>query len=278
MRTLSYGNLVTTENYLADGSGAGTVSRNDIQQGTMTWNANQQGTITLSSGSSTYSASRYYAPGRNALALDGGYVGLASVLTGVATSFTYEFWARPRATHQNDGQTTSGVGGTSGQHYVWDPLRGPTGKAGVGVSMGTNGISVYEHAVNYMPAKLVYPTTLSGWTHVAVVYKNNQPSLYVNGVFAKTGYSGGGRTAVACYGFGRNYWGGFSGDLDEMRVWNYDRSASQIQADMNRSLTGTEPGLVSYWPCNEGSGTILNDMSPTARQIPFSGTVNWTTR
>lgn len=45
--------------------------------------------------------------------------------------------------------------------------------------VGTNGISVYEHSSDYLPALLVHQAPILGWTHVAVVYRNKQLSLYI---------------------------------------------------------------------------------------------------
>ena len=53
--------------------------------------------------------------------------------------------------------------------------------------MGTNGVSVYEHGDSYMPALLVYDTPITGWNHIAVVYTNKQPILYINGILVRTG-------------------------------------------------------------------------------------------
>ena len=76
----------------------------------------------------------------------------------------------------------------AGQRYAIAPQHGgDVDYAGAGVSVGTNGISVYEHATDYMPSTLVYDTPISGWTHVAVVYNNGQPNLYINGTWVRTG-------------------------------------------------------------------------------------------
>ncbi len=52
----------------------------------------------------------------------------------------------------------------------------------------------------------------------------------------------------------------FSGLIDEVRVWNVERSAG-IQAAYNTVLTGGEAGLVGYWRFSEGSGTTSVDGS-----------------
>ncbi len=56
----------------------------------------------------------------------------------------------------------------------------------------------------------------------------------------------------------------FQGELDEVRVWNSARSQAEIQADMNKTLTGSEAGLVGYWRFDEGSGSLVRDLSTNA--------------
>jgi len=62
-----------------------------------------------------------------------------------------------------------------------------TAIVGAGVSVGTNGVSVFEHGGNYVPSLLVYDTPIQTWTHVAVVYSNRQPALYLNGNLVRVG-------------------------------------------------------------------------------------------
>src|SRR5262249_52504639 len=60
-----------------------------------------------------------------------------------------------------------------------------------------------------------------------------------------------GRSAYASDAF-------FSGSMEELHIWSTVRSAAQIQTDMNQ-LTGNEPGLVLYYPLDEGSGKTAFD-------------------
>ncbi len=53
----------------------------------------------------------------------------------------------------------------------------------------------------------------------------------------------------------------FAGTIDEVRIWNYARSQTEIRRDMCRRLTGNEPGLVGYWRFDECSGNIAFDAS-----------------
>lgn len=68
-------------------------------------------------------------------------------------NFTMEFWVKPYYLHEIDVESTGGYGGTSGQRYVIFPGHGGDGygsRAGAGISVGTNGVSVYEHADGYL--------------------------------------------------------------------------------------------------------------------------------
>ncbi len=53
----------------------------------------------------------------------------------------------------------------------------------------------------------------------------------------------------------------FQGCLDEVRLWNYARSENEIVSNLLIELAGTEPGLIGYWPMNEGNGNVVNDIT-----------------
>jgi hypothetical protein len=60
--------------------------------------------------------------------------------------------------------------------------------------------------------------------------------------------------------------------MDEVRIWNVARTQSEIQSNMNTELTGTESGLVAYYPFNQGiaagNNTAISnviDKTPNAR-------------
>ena len=153
------------------------------------------------------------------------------------SSFTMEFWAKPTATITNlaASQTTSGHAGTSGQRYaIFPEMQDSTTEAGAGVSVGTNGIMVTEHAGDYLPAPLVYPLAdgeipTNGWLHIAVVYENQIPKLYINGVLKQTGLSSG-RTVYPSSQFGGNSYGFYAGLLDELHIFNRALTVTEIQS------------------------------------------------
>lgn len=51
----------------------------------------------------------------------------------------------------------------------------------------------------------------------------------------------------------------FKGTIDEVRIWNVARSWDQVMEYMNRSLTGSEPGLVGYWKFDQEQGDTINN-------------------
>lgn len=55
----------------------------------------------------------------------------------------------------------------------------------------------------------------------------------------------------------------FCGGVDEVRMWNVARSQEEVKRDMNRKLSGQEPGLVGYWNFDEGTGQVIHDLTTT---------------
>lgn len=51
----------------------------------------------------------------------------------------------------------------------------------------------------------------------------------------------------------------FGGTIDEVRLWNVERTASQIAAKKDTVLAGNESGLTAYYNFQENTGTTAND-------------------
>ncbi|MEK6614683.1 MAG: LamG domain-containing protein, partial [Bacteroidota bacterium] len=51
----------------------------------------------------------------------------------------------------------------------------------------------------------------------------------------------------------------FSGQIDEVRIYNRALTQTEIRDNMCQKLTGNEAGLVGYWRFDETSGTTAND-------------------
>jgi hypothetical protein len=154
------------------------------------------------------------------------------------------------------------VSGVSGQKYAWGPswYDAASGSAGAGVSVGTNGVSVYEHANGYMPATLVYQAALNGWTHVAVVYEDKNPRLYINGSLVRTGLTSPKNfVRLTPSNLGGMSYGFFDGQLKDVRVYNGALSAAEIQA----------PGNNNHTPIANAGGPYISDL---IQPVHFDGT------
>lgn len=101
-------------------------------------------------------------------------------------------------------------------------------------------------------------TNITEWHHYAGVYDGTTMFLYVDGqLIAQHAYAGG----VVSYSddlyLGRDNCCGaryLAGQLDEVRVWNTNRTANEIRENMHLTLMGCETGLAGYWQMNDGAG------------------------
>jgi hypothetical protein len=102
------------------------------------------------------------------------------------------------------------------------------------------------------------------WYHLAGTYDGVTVTVYVNGVKIKSEPISGNLTIDSSdlvIGKGDPEFSSgeyFHGVLDEVRVWNVARSPEEIQAAMNKPLTGKEKGLVAYWNFDDGTAKDLS--------------------
>ncbi|MFM8529250.1 MAG: LamG domain-containing protein, partial [Ilumatobacteraceae bacterium] len=113
------------------------------------------------------------------------------------------------------------------------------------------------------------PVTVGSWNHVAMVRSGTAITIYLNGQSVATGTLGGASASTLNYalrvgyiGYGSNY---FPGKIDEVKIWNTARSASDIATGMHTNAATTDTNLVAYYDFNEGAGsTIFNRKSGAA--------------
>jgi len=104
------------------------------------------------------------------------------------------------------------------------------------------------------------PVNDGQWHHLAMTYKPGVPNpikLYIDGQLDVEGSITtpvntllSTNLQVGMRVDGINH---FTGDIDEVRVWDYARSAAQIQADRNTEFCQTPPGLIAYYKMNAGT-------------------------
>ncbi|MCX6132215.1 MAG: T9SS type A sorting domain-containing protein [Ignavibacteriales bacterium] len=105
------------------------------------------------------------------------------------------------------------------------------------------------------------------WYHIAITHNGSFASLYVDGQFVSSQASTLSTSSKEPLRFGEiPYYPLITmalADIDEVRIWNYVRSATQIKDNMNKLLFGDESGLVGYWPFDADAGTSVADRSRT---------------
>jgi hypothetical protein len=117
------------------------------------------------------------------------------------------------------------------------------------------------------------------WVHIAATRTkaNGIVLVYVNGVLEGSAVGNAHTLAeaptVSIAGrTGRNF---FSGLMAEVRLWHTVRSQREIVDNMHHRLSGSEEGLVTYYPFDETSGTTAFDSSASGNDAVFSGPVGW---
>jgi hypothetical protein len=116
---------------------------------------------------------------------------------------------------------------------------------------------------------------LARWHHVAMTYDGTALRLYLDGALDTMITATGTINPSTTYPllFGMPYEPGntsFDGMIDEIRIWNYARTQSEIQQMMNFKLGGTEAGLVGYW--NFDGANPWEDRTPNGNDgTPYNG-------
>jgi len=154
----------------------------------------------------------------------------------IFNNFSYDIWCLPETTHEIESQSSGSIGGISGQRYVIGPQYVASPNAGSGISVGTNGISVYEHSDAYMPPLLVHSVTINSPAHIVVNYTSKVPSLYLNGSFIKNGLTSPRTNVRMCtdrIGNDGSSYGFFLGKIYSAKFYNRTLTATEILQNYN---------------------------------------------
>ena len=105
------------------------------------------------------------------------------------------------------------------------------------------------------------------WVHLTGVYDGTSWNLYRNGLLLGSSIDPTGAVEVAAgWAVGTTADGDdrfFTGDIDDIRIWNRPLGPQEITDGMSRRLTGTEAGLVAYLYMDRGA-LIDHDATPAA--------------
>ncbi|MDZ7617701.1 MAG: LamG-like jellyroll fold domain-containing protein, partial [Patescibacteria group bacterium] len=253
---------------------------------------------TFSGGTASYGPDRFGTAG-SAIVTPGTAVSgtnYANVTVGTAgrpsNTFSFGGWVKTTEAHEIDPQSNSGYGGTGGQKYAFGAPN-QSANAGAGLSVGINGLSVYEHGTSYMPALAVYnpggtAAIGTGWNHIMVVYQDRVPTIYLNGVLVQTGVQSAKDIVYAPYQIGGGSYGGLVGSMDAVGVWNHALTVSEIAELAGRPIVGNgsfewdtyaansgyasgNGGKISGWQLSNSAGMGLNPANDGASDpSPFA--------
>ncbi len=110
------------------------------------------------------------------------------------------------------------------------------------------------------------------WTHIAFTFDNqaDMVKLYINGELVNEAslLKDMPDTESRIY-LGRHAYYNYhvTGDIDEVRIWNYARSGTEVKKDMQVLQSGSEPGLIGYWRFDEGGGQISSDLTGNGNDV-----------
>ena len=118
------------------------------------------------------------------------------------------------------------------------------------------------------------------WHNIALTHTNGQFTLYVDGVAQFTtsedvntipGSSFNDYTQIAGATVSGSFDSeGFNGAIADVSVWSTALTQTQIQGMDLNALTGSESGLVAYYPLNDGGGTTIADAVNSAGNLQIS--------
>lgn len=194
---------------------------------------------------------------------------------GLAADFTIEGWVRVNS----DGEGNTGQIIWKGDNTYLRVSNDGGGAANLDASLalGTANATV----------TITDGLTLNRWHHVAMGYtddSDDEISVYIDGVLKGTSTNGNGSPAADTNNLllGGSTSSNFHGFIDEMAVYNTQRTTAEITIDFNRGAAvfgknygRLSNGLVGYWKMDEASGNA-NDSSGNGNTLTNTNSVSYT--
>jgi gliding motility-associated-like protein len=250
------GTAATTNPWVSSATGIATIS--NTGEVTAVAGGTTSITYTASSGCSISQTLRVIdcdQPYNNSLSFDGidDYVVLDNVGTNTnfqftnTSSYSIEAWVKRNANTTNSSIILSKQNG------------GVAGNYSLGLS--STGVPYLSREAAPWVVNATSSIPINEWHHIAGVFDGSTLKIYIDGLLNNSIAASGNITpssvtaikvaigAMYTYNSPTNF---FNGSIDEARVWNVARTASQISQNFSSSLQGNETGLVAYYDFNHG--------------------------
>lgn len=205
-----------------------------------------------------FAAMTLFGTAQNGLHFDGVDDHIQTTYTGISGSAarTVEAWIKTSATAISNQQVITDWGSMStGTRFTMNLLWGNS----IRLEAGGNGLSGTT------------PVNDGNWHHVAAVYDplaTNSISLYIDGVLEVAGNLTVtiNTTNSVSLKIGERLDGinNFEGIIDEVRIWDVARSATDIANNFNLKFCSLPPNLVAYYSLNHGVAGSANTGLTTA--------------
>jgi hypothetical protein len=197
---------------------------------------------------------------------------------GLTGTFTFAGWVKPAA--DTDLPAEGGDAGPDGDVSRNDALYPPPGnqvysapdQVCCGLAVGRNGVSVCEHDADHLTSVLVFPTPITNWTHVAVVYRDGRPSLYLDGQWVHCGLKS---AYVVHPGLGVRHDQSivpFKGELGRFELFDHafnDAEVAQL-ANSTSKPTTRKPNDVLELTRDENGGLEAEASRPGKYEVTFA--------
>lgn len=189
-----------------------------------------------------------------ALSLPGGSGASSHInISGLALNtlpFTVEMWIKPEGSQA----------AYAGLFYH----RGASTNAGLYYAAGWEGANMLR--LDYNDKIVSNAINYDVWHHIAIVVSASSKTIYVDGEALATN-----TTTNADYDFstGELYVGfdkavddrTFKGLIDEVRIWNTEKTVEQLEASKALVLNGDEEGLIAYYNFNDKTQGVATDLT-----------------
>jgi gliding motility-associated-like protein len=191
----------------------------------------------------------------NSLLFNGNYnfITLGNQNRGITNKVTLEAWIK-----------------TTSSNYQWiiSKYNFPNTKGFyLTTSNGKAAMGGRENGMNRFSGFSVTSVNDGQWHHVAGICNLNIWEIWVDGILENSYNSGSPNpdlTSPAAFTIGSSPLANttyFTGEIDEVRIWNTARNSQEIRDNMCRKVAVATPALVGYYKLDEGTGFTVTDHS-----------------